>query len=650
MTVVNTQLERDYSITEPVAIALAEQMVRSAGQTAPSVVNLAEAITGIGEALTMQGAPQLQINLEDEGFALLDSGFWGASATHGRLRSIEINYPAGSKYWWRLRQVSLKADFSVETYWIPRVVRALMDIHKPVKASRGSRTRAEFLKMLCEAVPEIHFYSHQLDVKQPIASVKVPKEKTGSTSGAKTVGLSDATKGLTVQGSPMTAGQRAVAGTLLRVADKKNAGQVATEAVIYAAIYESKLGADAGSFTPNEDGYYGVLQGSAQTWPDPHDVVGMAEAFFDGGKGFQAGGAIALSHTVSNPIEVAVRVEVPSIWPANAYAQEGGYPGDTAALAEVKAIIEAGGGATGTGGITSGQMETVQQYNFETGTTEEPYENWWTAMNRLAQEVNWELVVDGPDIHYDSDRTLVRQELADTIERTDENVVDWEYDWDDHAVATNLVLTLVCDEFAFIPGDVVKVKGFGPAAEGSTMELPGRWLLGEAQRNPGDIVATLTLVQPTRPLKEPAPEVKQGVSGTGKIVVGQGIPSGLPEHEAGQYRNPPAQGPTGTAVFEGITMAKWIVPMCEYARAHGWPLQYKVTSGYRPGPDPHTATGSSEHQGTQYPHGAIDFGGFLPNPNPGREAFFRACAGYTGLPLIPAQFAGDGGHASGTGH
>jgi hypothetical protein len=56
----------------------------------------------------------------------------------------------------------------------------------------------------------------------------------------------------------------------------------------------------------------------------------------------------------------------------------------------------------------------------------------------------------------------------------------------------------------------VKLNGFGPASEGSTMGLPGRWLVGEVQRNPGDIVATLTLVQPTKELKKDKSSGKPG--------------------------------------------------------------------------------------------------------------------------------------------
>lgn len=76
---------------------------------------------------------------------------------------------------------------------------------------------------------------------------------------------------------------------------------------------------------------------------------------------------------------------------------------------------------------------------------------------------------------------------------------------------------------------------------------------------------------------------------------------------------------SGTATFEGVTVAKWILPHLQYARAHGW--QGKVTSGYRDpqysrqlcldmcgAPScPGTCAGtSSNHGGKRWPRGAVD--------------------------------------------
>lgn len=108
----------------------------------------------------------------------------------------------------------------------------------------------------------------------------------------------------------------------------------------------------------------------------------------------------------------------------------------------------------------------------------------------------------------------------------------------------------------------------------------------------------------------------------------------------------PGGGPAGTTVFKGITMAQWVAQALRYAQSKG--VESQPTSGYRPGFDPHTASGRSEHQGTQYPHGAVDFGSFTTGLGP-KMAVVNATRDFRYPLLAPIGFRDDG-HASGTGH
>ena len=96
---------------------------------------------------------------------------------------------------------------------------------------------------------------------------------------------------------------------------------------MYAALGETDLGANAHTYEDNGFGYWGVLQGAVKDWRNPHDIAGMAQAFFTG-RGPQGQtdfhtGAIKLAHEgITDPAEIAVKVEVPSIWPDDAYAKE----------------------------------------------------------------------------------------------------------------------------------------------------------------------------------------------------------------------------------------------------------------------------------------------------------------------------------------
>ena len=78
------------------------------------------------------------------------------------------------------------------------------------------------------------------------------------------------------------------------------------------------------------------------------------------------------------------------------------------------------------------------------------------------------------------------------------------------------------------------------------------------------------------------------------------------------FTTPPTE--SGVANFEGKKVAAWIAPALVYARQHGWKGQ--VNSGFRSFADqtriynsgvrPAAKPGTSNHEGTQFPRGAVD--------------------------------------------
>jgi cell wall-associated NlpC family hydrolase len=124
------------------------------------------------------------------------------------------------------------------------------------------------------------------------------------------------------------------------------------------------------------------------------------------------------------------------------------------------------------------------------------------------------LVVDGNRIYYDKDRTLIAQKLAAIFHRDAPTTLAWNYDWVNRQIATNFQIQIACQPMEFSAGEAVQVKGFGTASTGSTMGLPGVWLINEVARNPGDLFSTFTLVQPTPALPEPAPKTTTRSLGT----------------------------------------------------------------------------------------------------------------------------------------
>jgi hypothetical protein len=110
----------------------------------------------------------------------------------------------------------------------------------------------------------------------------------------------------------------------------------------------------------------------------------------------------------------------------------------------------------------------------------------------------------------------------------------------------------------------------------------------------------------------------------------------------------PAYGPTGTSMYAGVLMANWVRKSLEFAASKG--VSPQPTSGFRSHAE-NVAAGRnyfSEHEKTQYPGGAVDFGGF-DSGLAEKMSVVHATSGYKWPLLAPIGFHDDG-HASGTGH
>jgi hypothetical protein len=282
----------------------------------------------------------------------------------------------------------------------------------------------------------------------------------------------------------------------LQVAERLNAPGVAVQALCCAGIGESGF-----RNVVNSLGYGGVFQGQVETggrYFTKEDTEAEAECFLKGGKGFGAGGAIQLANEGHwTPGDIATKVEVSG--------QPGAFYGQW--LPEAKKMIEAFGGAglDAADGGSGGSWQT-KSYNFEVGSEQNPRETYWDAMNRLADEVQWAFFVDGQLVFYDPETSLIRQLPAAVVRRLDPDVVSFQANWDTRMIATEATLELICSPFEFRAGDVFKLIGFGPASTGSTVSLPGRWLIEEVTRDRFNLVSTFQLKQPTKPKSEPIPE------------------------------------------------------------------------------------------------------------------------------------------------
>jgi 3D (Asp-Asp-Asp) domain-containing protein len=109
-----------------------------------------------------------------------------------------------------------------------------------------------------------------------------------------------------------------------------------------------------------------------------------------------------------------------------------------------------------------------------------------------------------------------------------------------------------------------------------------------------------------------------------------------------------AFGPDGVGTYKGVPMANWVIQALQHAASKGASPQ--PTSGYRSEAQNH-AEGrfyKSEHEGTQYPYGAVDYGGYTTG-YAAKMSVVNATRDFKYPLLAPIGFEDDG-HASGTGH
>lgn len=133
---------------------------------------------------------------------------------------------------------------------------------------------------------------------------------------------------------------------------------------------------------------------------------------------------------------------------------------------------------------------------------------------------------------------------------------------------------------------------------------------------------------PAYPGANIGPKVVQGSAAQKEPAINPALAALLSQSSEGKSESPhavagektPSKLPGGTplakglAHFQGKPVAAWIAPALEYAKAHGW--KGSVTSGYRStaeqeriynsGVRPAAKPGTSNHEGTEFPRGAVD--------------------------------------------
>jgi hypothetical protein len=457
-------------------------------------VSVADAITGGELERTMEGASTLTLTLHDPHRALLRNP--------DLARAIDMTF---ASYWWRLVKVSKSGDALTLTFE-DRDVAYLRQHAKPRKAFRNKVTRAEFIRQLVREVGQrpakkgrkptwntkrITFVCPELTNVQPIGNgegTDAPAKRTSSgRDGNRHPGIHRQAS-LTVKGARATPEQRRNGERVLDVADELGAGPKATLALMEAVIVESQIR----NLSYGLDDSIGILQlrTSLHGVATASSIEKSVHAFLT--KGFTGkGGAIALAR--KNPSWSAARVaqEVQGSGVPDAYGKVAG---------EAREWVEAYGGASGsdTGGTAAGDSSRAKKkYAFRRGEPGKP-EDSWTAIQRLADEVQWRAFMDRGRLFYVSDDWLRRQKPRFIISEDDDGIDEINFDIDSGKVSSDVTVTAHAKTFQVPVGCVVQVKGCGIAN--------GRYLAKSVRQSIYDYACEITLSAPTPKLDEPEAE------------------------------------------------------------------------------------------------------------------------------------------------
>lgn len=454
--------------------------------------DVVEAITGTDQNVieaTIEGASTITLQLSDPHRDLLNSGIFRPAKPKEAgvlLEAIDMG--------WECAELDKAANGLLTVSFQQQEVMALRRQRKAAKISRGKRTRAQFYKSRVEVVrrPKIIFAALELGKKQPVEKAKdAPSAEARDANRDK--GIADNAK-LKVKGSAISRTQRRQAERALSVADSLNASERVMIAEICSAIGESTLGEDMG---PNSLGYAGVFQANVKNI-DKDDTEEQAHFFLKGGKGFQAGGAIALakSNPDLSPGAIATKVEASGEAPAfyDAFRDE------------AEAIVKAFGGSNES--VTTTKRE-AKQYAFMQGPPDgEQGEDAWELGERLfVKEVGWRRFFVGNRLYVIPEEVLMASRPRMTLS-SDSAGVD--------GVTFSLKSNLTVDEahvdvraalWAAPPGSVIVLEDEGPA--------DGRWLVATIRRPLFGKTSAIDLRRGNALLKEklePAHEVTTSTS------------------------------------------------------------------------------------------------------------------------------------------
>jgi CHAP domain len=471
--------------------------LRALKRNVPSL-DVANSLVSATVSLTITGASQLTIGIHDPKGRLERSGFFDRD-DNGRLDSISMMLDG-----LRFRLVKTARDGTTYSLTFEDEVWALLRAHrKHISSSRNALTRAQFIERMVREVKlrDIPYYAPEKGRKQPVKAPDFPDTKPSGGSS----GFDQGTK-FTIAGSRADPQQMREVATAMGVADQED---VAQESIVRLAMLVAGIGESGFRNIPNAGGspYGGVFQALKTRHMSTEE---QARAFLKGGQGFQAGGAIAAhrSNPGWSPGTIAYHVEGDRSNFGSDAAAEHFYQQHHDEAAKIASLWNGGDG-----GASTHEAVRVKSYRFTRGQPGQT-ENTVQCATRLADEVKWRFFSVGGIVYFTSDYELISHAADLVFDGFDAPglLALPSYEWDHRKLYGECTLTVSANAWGVRPGSVVKLQSMG--------SIDGAWIVETFDFDLfNSKVATVTLVKPTKPAKEPAPELFT-------VAVGDGAPGG----------------------------------------------------------------------------------------------------------------------------
>ena len=571
---------------------------------------IAEAISEIELQTQTKGSSFIKIHFIDEQWDLITSGLFDRNP-EGLLPELQVEFPQHSGWTWILVACEPSNELSQPNFvctFEDSIVRKLKNKWGVRRAKPGFNTRAEFIKELCiEAgvkfrIPSVEGAQEKLNKELTVVkdalreaeaiadTVKAGQEAGNATltpegeaavraHGLKTPGVG-AGSNIKIKGAKPTSTQVELINEVMGIANSLKAGQLATEALIEACITEN-------DFTNGSTGLLQLIPSTARKLGvDPLNVSQTVTAFLSKTQGHAQGGAVgyARAHRTAAAFEVAQAVQA-----SGAGAASNGAANYGVHATEARAIIAAYGGIKATGG--GGSPATSKQGEVARGTSQNPSEDSWDCIQRLAGTVNFSAFTNGRTFFYMDGPELAEQKPAAFVypkpavnkiikenaqghKVTETGVIQVplnatfdntsvEY-FEDRKVRgkvqkrsrigrpqspSEIRMNLVCGVKEYAAGEVMEIIEGGP--------LNGRWIIVDATRNCfKDLFTQFLLEPPSAPISEneegtPEEEHATPISPSGSSTGSQGIAAqalkAWEEHGKYQYTEAiPARENNGT--------------------------------------------------------------------------------------------------------